>query len=249
MIEKLKSSLVRSYYFLKYKKARELKRKGIPFDHYRELNKTWLVNRGIKTILDVGANRGQFAKLSREVFPTAQIYSFEPLPECYEDLCNALHDDPNFKAFNKGLGRSVSTIEFYRSIHTPSSSFLEMEELHKDAFPESKKGQEQQAIRVPVDTLDNFYHAEHPESPILVKIDVQGFEGEVIAGGSELLKQAAVVILEMSLVKLYKDQPLFHDVYEEMYRLGFRYHGNLAQMLHVRTQEVVQIDAIFIKEE
>jgi hypothetical protein len=63
-----------------------------------------------------------------------------------------------------------------------------------------------------------------------------------------MMKEIKVVVLEMSLQKLYKGQPLFHDVYTMMYERGFRYHGNLSQMLHAETGEVVQLDAVFIKE-
>ena len=63
-----------------------------------------------------------------------------------------------------------------------------------------------------------------------------------------MLNDVKVVILEMSLQKLYKRQPLFHDVYTMMYEQGFKYHGNLSQMLHADTDEVVQLDAVFIKE-
>ena len=248
MINKVKSFLVQSYSSIRYPKSRDLRRKGIPFDHYRELNKAWLVSGNIKSVLDVGANKGQFAKLAREVFPLANIYSFEPLPECFEALQKALPGDKNFFSYNQAAGNSESMLEFFRSVHSPSSSFLQMEELHKEAFPESSKGQETKAIQVKVDTLDNFFATEKPVQNILLKIDVQGFEGEVIAGATNMLKYVKVVILEMSLVKLYKDQPLFHDIYTMMYNHGFRFHGNLAQMLHPVTGEVVQLDAIFINE-
>lgn len=249
MLNKLKSSLVQTYLQLKYPEARRMKKKGIPFDHFRELNRSWLRTLGIKTVLDIGANKGQFAKLAREVFAEARIYSFEPLPDCFRELQNALSGDKKFFPFNKAIGRSESILEFFRSIHSPSSSFLEMEELHKEAFPESIGGQVQQAIEVKVDTLDGFYTSEKPELPVLLKIDVQGFEGEVIAGATNMLKNVKVVILEMSVRKLYKDQPLFHDIYMAMHNHGFGYHGNLSQMIHPVTGEVVQLDAIFIQED
>lgn len=248
MINKFKSFLVRTYHYAKYPIARELSKKGIPFDHYQELNRKWLVNSGIKSVLDVGANKGQFAKLARAVFPSATIYSFEPLPDCYEALKEALVGDAYFHCYNKAVGSRESTLEFLRSVHSPSSSFLQMEDLHKNAFPESHKGQVKQPIQVPVTTLDIFNRQEKLEKNILLKIDVQGFEAEVIKGADVMLAHVKVIILEMSLQKLYKDQPLFHDVYMMMYEKGFRYHGNLSQMLHADTDEAVQLDAIFIKE-
>lgn len=248
MISKLKSSIVQSYYFLRYAKARELKRKGIKFEHFRELNRAWLTASGIKTVFDVGANEGQFAKLTREVFPTAKIYSFEPLPDCFEKLQNALPGDNNFFPINQAAGSSESVLEFFRSVHSPSSSFLKMEDLHKEAFPESNAGQVNEAIPVKVNTLDTIFNEVRPEKNILLKIDVQGFEKEVLHGAINMMKEVKVVIIEMSLAKLYKDQPLFHDIYMIMHERGFSYKGNLSQMSHPQTNEVMQLDAIFVKE-
>lgn len=243
----LKSFIVQSYYSLRYPKARELKRKGIRFDHFRELNRSWLAASNIRTVLDVGANEGQFAKLARAVFPLAKIYSFEPLPDCFEKLQHALPGDTNFFPLNQAAGSSESVLEFFRSVHSPSSSFLKMEELHKEAFPESSAGQVQEAIPVKVNTLDNIAGEAKPEKNILLKIDVQGFEKEVLQGAINMIKDVKVVIIEMSLAKLYKDQPLFHDIYMMMHERGFRYKGNLSQMSHPQTDEVVQLDAIFVK--
>jgi FkbM family methyltransferase len=196
----------------------------------------------------VGANEGQYARLTREIFPDAQIFSFEPLPECYERLSAALPDDKKFACFNIGVGSGESVLQFFRSIHSPSSSFLKMEDLHKEAFPYTSEGQDAQPVEVKVNSLDNILPSLEYEKNILLKIDVQGFEGEVIKGAASMLDEVKVVILEMSLVKLYKDQPLFHDIYMMMHNKGFRYHGNLAQMHHPKTDEVVQLDAIFIRE-
>ncbi len=245
---RLKPFIIRVYHFIRYRKARQLSGKKIPFDHYRELSKKWLKDSAVKTILDVGANKGQFAKLAREVFPGAKIYSFEPLPDCFEILQNALPGDNNFFSMNKAVGSHMSTLQFFRSVHSPSSSFLKMEELHKEAFPESSQGQDAIPIDVEVISLDSFFESVKPENEILLKIDVQGFEGEVIKGATLMLKNVKIVIVEVSHIQLYKEQPMFHDIYMLLNKQGFRFHGNLAQMYHPGTNEVVQADAIFINE-
>ena len=247
MFNKIKSFIIQSYYSIRYPKARELKRKNISFDHYVELNKAWLIACNIHTVLDVGANKGQFAKLAREVFPFARIYSFEPLPNCFGELQNALAGDKNFIPFNFAVGSKESTGSFFPSYHSPSSSFLKMEDLHKEAFPYTHEGQVSQPITVTVNTLDNLLSGFVLEKNILLKIDVQGFEKEVIEGASKILEQTKVIIMEVSFSKLYHDQPLFHEVYQKIYEHHFIYHGNLAQMYHPVTSEIVQADAIFIK--
>ncbi|MFM6082296.1 MAG: FkbM family methyltransferase, partial [Dolichospermum sp.] len=56
----------------------------------------WLENCGIKTVLDIGANEGQFAKYINQILPEAMIYSFEPLPDCHEKLVT---NSSNIKKF------------------------------------------------------------------------------------------------------------------------------------------------------
>lgn len=243
----IKQFIIKLYTWIRHPKSISLERKGIRYSHYFELNKRWLTDAGISTILDVGANIGDFAKLAREVFPEATIYSLEPLPDCFEKLTKCLPGDTKFFPMNIAAGSAPSVLNFYRSFHSPSSSFLQMSDLHKEAFPQSHEGQAAQPLPVQVDTLDNLFKGKELKGAVLVKLDVQGFESEVIMGAPELLGKAHIVLMEMSFVSLYSNLPLFHDIYLKMYDLGFRYRGNLAQMLHATTGEVVQVDAIFVR--
>lgn len=244
----IKRAIINLYTALRHPDSVALKKKGIRYDHYRELNKRWITSAGIKTVLDVGANVGDFAKLARAVLPDTTIYSLEPLPDCFDVMKNALPGDTRFFPINIAAGSREDTLQFFRSHHTPSSSFLQMEDAHKTAFPESKEGQSTVPLDVKVNTLDNIFSDKVLEKNILLKIDVQGFELEVIKGATTVLSLCSIVIIEMSFVKLYKNLPLFHDVYSAMYAHGFKFRGNLAQMLHPQTGEVVQVDALFVKE-
>src|SRR3712207_5256613 len=71
------------------------------------LDKIWIRNFGIDMVIDVGANTGQFASACHVVFPNANIYSFEPLPECFESLEKKMKDVPHFRAFNLAMGEHV----------------------------------------------------------------------------------------------------------------------------------------------
>jgi FkbM family methyltransferase len=247
-MNRIKRLIVQIYVMIRHPKAIRLYSKGIRYDHFCELNKGWIKSAGIKTVIDVGANVGGFAKIIREVLPDVAIYSLEPLPDCFEKMRNVLPNDTNFFPLNIAAGSKKDVLKFYRSFHSPSSSFLQMEDVHREAFPDSRDGQSKQALDVPVDSLDSIFSDKRIEQNILLKLDVQGFEGEVIDGAIDLLSKTSVVLIEMSFVKLYKNIPLFHDIYHKLYNHGFKFRGNLAQMLHPVTGEVVQADAIFIKE-
>jgi hypothetical protein len=84
-------------------------------------------------------------------------------------------------------------------------------------------------------------------APFLVKMDVQGFEDKVIAGGPNTIRRADIVVVEVSMIRLYAGQPLFADIYRMMTDLGFQYRGNWEQCISPLDGQVLQADAIFMK--
>nr|WP_290224460.1 FkbM family methyltransferase [Trichocoleus desertorum] len=202
----------------------------------------WLRNMEIETILDVGANTGQFAKFMHELFPRATLYSFEPLQDCYEELLDQFKDVPEFQAFNVALGDETGTVEMHRSEYSPSSSLLCMNELHKTSFPYSKQESLQ---KVDIVCLDDMANRLKLRKPMLVKLDVQGYEDKVISGGKNVINQADIVITELSVEQLYDGQPLFDDIYKTMASMGFQYRGNYDQLCSPDDGRVLQVDGIF----
>src|SRR5712691_3648221 len=89
----------------------------------------------IHTVLDIGANVGQFAKEVRAILPTAQIYAFEPLAGCFQDLTSALKADKYFNAFAYALRATTEKMSMHKNAYSPSSSLMEMGDAHKEAFP------------------------------------------------------------------------------------------------------------------
>ncbi|OOG76163.1 FkbM family methyltransferase [Algoriphagus sp. A40] len=206
----------------------------------------WLQNFSFKTIIDIGANRGQFASRFRLLFPLAKIYCFEPIPEVFNHLCELFKNDPNFKGFNLGLGEKPGTFDFFQNDFSDSSSLLPMKNLHKENFPFT---QNEKLIKISVDTLDNL-SAKSLEltGPILVKIDVQGFEKMVILGGIDTIKKASVLILEVSFQELYENQVYFDTIYSMLKEMGFSFMGNYDQLHSPKDGSILQADAIFLNQ-
>src|SRR5437667_2027161 len=78
--------LVGLAYLLENPRLIALRRHAGLLGTFKELNQPWLTSRNIATVLDIGAHTGLFAITIRTVFPNAQIYCFEPLPDCFESL-------------------------------------------------------------------------------------------------------------------------------------------------------------------
>lgn len=203
-----------------------------------------LLDFDIKSIIDIGANEGQFAKTIRAIFPTASIYSFEPLPDVYEKLSMLCLQDPKLQVFNLALSNDSEIKQMFKSSFSPSSSILPMLDLHKKEWPDSSSNT---IVEVNSITLDDWIEAfnEIFNDNFLIKLDVQGYELPVIQGGINTLKQAKIVLIEVSFYEFYENQPLFDDVYDCLRKLGFEYRGNLHQFLSKDNKKIIFADAIF----
>lgn len=197
-----------------------------------------------RTVFDIGANNGQFAKDIHEKLPEARIYSFEPLKDCYDDLVKNMRGVKNFTAFNFALGATNGVQEIYRSSFSPSSSLRPMETLHKELYPKSAK---ETIEKIHIKQLDDILNEIKIEKPLLIKIDVQGYEDKVIEGASNALSFATMVLSETSFEPLYQGQPLFGEIHDQLKKLGFAYRGSREQHWNKKTGELLYEDSIFLK--
>lgn len=223
-------------------------RKNLPVARAAEKSQAvvdrWSLIRRYKpgAVFDIGANEGQFAVLVRTILPDVPIYSFEPLEDCFRVVEKFLLNNGPGQAFQFALGETSESILFHRNRFTPSSSLLPMKQLHKDEFPQSDKTvQEQIQIR----RLDEIVSEIEFVGPLVVKVDVQGYEDRVIRGGQDTFRQAHAVILELTSYPLYEDQATFPAVHQQMTELGFIFRGVIDQLHSPRDQRILQFDGVF----
>ncbi len=200
----------------------------------------------INTVIDVGANIGQFAELLRETGYSKQIISFEPLSIPHKILKSKAEKDKEWIVPERtAVGNKNGTIQVNISANSMSSSVLPMDKTHTDASPESiYVGIEE----CPIATLDHFFSEFKGTfgSNIFLKIDTQGYEMQVLEGADKILEQAKLVELEMSFTDLYKGQALYQDLIKFMESKGFQ----LWSLFPIFTDEnarLLQADALFLK--
>ena len=204
-----------------------------------------LPSRGIRTVLDVGANIGQFAQKALAVFPDARFLCFEPLPTAYGTLATWAAGEPRVTTFNLALGEADGELTFHEHAdHPTSSSALRTTAGHATLAPDTVR---QRETRVPVRRLDAVL-AEPGLSagPLLLKLDVQGYEAHVLRGALDTLRRADSVITEVCLDPLYDGQATFRDLYDLCTAAGLTYAGNLDQH-YGPDGHVAFFDAVFVR--
>jgi FkbM family methyltransferase len=204
----------------------------------------WVETLGIETLVDIGANEGQFAQLFSDVRPGCPIYSFEPLRDCFETLQRNMTGVPGFKAFNVALGETEGETCFFRSEFSASSSLLPMGALHKGLFPSSSSIVPE---TVTVRRLDSYASEIQIRGGLLVKIDVQGAEMRVLDGGRRLIGAADAVLLEAGFLSLYEGQATIEEILVLLSGLNFCFMGILNQYLRPRDSLPVYGDVLFVK--
>lgn len=201
-----------------------LRRSGLDVVRYRpsrfpELRRVQLLRANeIDVVLDVGANEGPFAQTLRRAGYRGRIVSLEPQLRAYERLARSAAGDPLWECHRLALGSVDGQAELHVAGNSSSSSLLEMEPSHLASAPQSAYVGVEPVRVARLDSLSGDIL--RPGERVYLKVDVQGFELEVLRGAAETLPQVALVDIELSLVRLYEGAPLFDEVIEQLDQAG-----------------------------
>ncbi|MGB1013846.1 MAG: FkbM family methyltransferase [Nannocystaceae bacterium] len=201
----------------------------------------------IEQVIDVGANRGQYAQDLRSHSYTGNIVSFEPMRQAHAALVATAQSDPKWEiAPPVALGRQEGTAELNVANNSISSSLLPMRETHLQASPESHYiGQETVKVR----TLDSFLtDGTIAETSTFLKIDTQGYEEQVLSGATSMLTFVRGLELELSLVTLYDQQMLAWELVRRLREAGWDCFGIRPGFSDPVTKRMLQMDALFVRE-
>jgi FkbM family methyltransferase len=212
-----------------------------------EQRRRLMEHHGIATVIDIGANVGQYGKqLRKDLGFEGQIISFEPVPSAYERLASAAASDPKWAVHNMAVGSSDGMMDINVSENLVSSSFLEMGELHQEVAPDSRYCGTHRTRIARLDAI--FEDLVEPLSPLgrmQLKIDTQGFEKQVIEGASQVLARMSLVQMELSLVPLYAQEEPFLPMCDRMAALGFGLVSLESGFTDPLTGRLLQVDAFF----
>jgi FkbM family methyltransferase len=202
-----------------------------------------LTLKGCRYVVDIGANRGQFALIARKCFPDAMIASFEPLPGPAAIFRQVFAGDARVILHESAVGPEAGQAEIHISARDDSSSLLPITERQSTLFPGTAEAG-CQSIRV--SPLDKALASEEIAELALLKLDVQGFELQALQGCESLLRNFSWVYAECSFVELYEGQALADEVIAWLRERGFMLSG-VYNMTYDKEERVIQADFLFAR--
>lgn len=201
-----------------------------------------VLRQDLSTVVDIGANRGQFCLAVRRWAPEARLVAFEPLIVPGTVFRKVFKDDSRVTLHQVAIGPEAGEASINVSAADDSSSLLPISGLQERLFPGTG---EMRTETIKVRRLADFVSPEEVVPPALLKLDVQGFELEALRGCEDLLARFAVVYVECSFVELYSGQALAHDVIEWLARHGFILTG-LYNIFYDKNGKAIQGDFLFV---
>lgn len=182
-------------------------------EHKKTINKL-----DYDVLIDVGANRGQFSMLSQILRPTVPVYAFEPLFSEITVYKEIFSECEGVTVFQYAIGDVDESRVINVSKSPDSSSVLPISQLQSRIFPGTEKIDSQ---KVEIRKLSSFMSCWTGFEKILLKIDVQGFEYQVLVGIGEYIGQFKYIYVETSGVELYLGQKLFPEIALYLENSGF----------------------------
>ena len=198
----------------------------------------------VDTVLDVGANIGQFGSGLRQAGFAGRIVSFEPQSDAHARLSAAASGDRAWVVAPRcAVGAAAGQLTMNISDNSVSSSALPILEDHTASAPASRYVRTETA---PVITLDDC-DLVPANGRVFVKIDTQGFEQQVIDGAPGLMTRAVGVLTELSLAPLYEGQADFLAIFNQMTAAGFETWAINPGFANRETGRLLQADATFFR--
>lgn len=199
----------------------------------------------LRTVVDVGANRGQFTLFALHAFPAARIVSLEPLAGPVARFRRVFANEPRVTLHHAALAPAAGQSAMHVSRHDDSSSLLPITATLGRVFPGTDEVRTEMVRTAP---LSEFLDGDSIEEPALLKLDVQGYELEALRACGDLLDKFTYVCAEASFIELYEGQVLAEDLVAWLGERGYdlvREYGTISDG-HGRP---IQADMLFMRSE
>jgi len=190
-----------------------------------------------EVVLDIGAAKGYWSLRAASRWKQARFQMIDPLVESEPSLQEICRKHGRFDYLLLAVGNQTGTVTLNVTPDYDGSSALD--------YPGADPSRQRQ---IPLDTIDNLLSAGKLKPPQLVKIDVQGFEMQVLEGGSALFSSAEVFIIETNLYRFMPKCPLLHEVVAYMAERGYRVFDFAGSLRRPYQDDLAQVDVVFVSD-
>lgn len=202
--------------------------------------------KGIDLVLDVGANVGGYVHELRRLGYGGEVLSFEPIAEVFAELQRACGGDPRWRGQALALSDTDGHAEIRVSQNAVSSSLLTVTAASTAAAAATATTRVEAITSARLDSLRSRLLA--PAARVHLKVDVQGFERQVLAGAQQTLAQVHTLELELSLVELYAGQALMPEMLALAAAAGFSPVWLERGFKDPRSGHLLQMDGLFVRQ-
>jgi FkbM family methyltransferase len=203
-----------------------------------------IIGSNASTVFEVGAADGRDCLRYAELFPTAQVFAFEPVPESFTKVFEKSIRCPRIHAFNLALSDKPGDSKFYISNWIDSSSLLMPKQTGStfDVYQAAKT-----SITVTVDTIDQVCIREKVGHIDLLKMDAQGAELKILSGASQMLARESIdlIFTEVHFLESYEGAARFDQIMALLAGYGFKFH-NFYGLNHNQRGQATWGDALFV---
>ncbi len=194
----------------------------------------------IDTVVDVGANVGQWSGYVRQLITPKKHMIIEPVPNAFNELKQKFGSLAGVELVNAAVGDHDGTVTFNITADTTGASVLAPRDDMKEHVGDNWKIEQKVEARLArLDTL-----TQHLPQISLLKIDVQGYELPVMQGAIETLKKTMFVLVELNFRPQYENGSGFAQIYDELTQKHGFYLANMSPPLCF-DREAIMVDGLF----
>jgi FkbM family methyltransferase len=189
-----------------------------------------------KVVLDIGAAKGYWSEIAQYLFfSDAHFYMIDPLKQSEEHLAELAGRNKQFHYLLVAVGSEPGSVQMNVGNDPDASSLLSF----------GPQTQTQQTVIV--ETIDRLIEQNKIPQPQMAKIDVQGFEIEVLKGAQKMLESTEVIIIEVNLYEFMNQTPLADRVISYMAEKGYRIFDIAGRLRRPYQNDLAQMDIVFVK--
>ena len=213
---------------------------------FAEHLRTLFAAQSISTVIDVGANLGQYRDfLRQQVGFQGMIHSFEPIRSLADQMRARSSNDPRWQVHSFALGREEGQASINVMASSTFSSLRTVSATAPSGFLASAQVARTESIQVLTLDLACERYGINPEGAYL-KLDTQGYDLEVISGAAYATQVLASLQIELAIQRIYDGIPTYREILAHLESLEFAISG-VFPISRDSEFRAVELDCVFVR--